>query len=90
MQYEEAVNLWASRHLVGRGVVQSVRFELDPGYSCCGGRDPECYCSLAEGASLKADVTVLSNGATRQVEICYLDMGEVLKEILSISEAGGN
>lgn len=95
MNYEDALREWGARNLekdnkglvIDRSTVQ-VDMEFDPGYACCGGRDPDCYCSFAESPS--ADVTItgrregVKKGQTFTYRIgCYeFDFATILKEII--------
>lgn len=83
MKYEEAIKLWAAKKLgIDPASVESVWFDIDQGYQCCGGSDPDCYCSFAESPSLEANIAT-SKGT--QV-LGYLDMGQVLREVFEVSE----
>ena len=92
MNYEEALREWGKRKLASYRVDLSqvdpasisVDFDLDPGYSCCGGSNPDCYCSFAEGASLEATVSYRETKArsrTKSLRCGYLDFGETLREL---------
>ena len=61
--YNEALQLWGLARLKKRypnaKFVEStvtVEMNFNEGYACCGGSDPDCYCSYAESPS--SDVTV--------------------------------
>lgn len=66
MQYEEALREWGARRIeahyhnynpvIDRDTV-AVDMEFDEGNNCCGGTDPDCYCSLAESPSAKVVIT---------------------------------
>jgi hypothetical protein len=59
---EEAIERWARQKLESRYKYNfdkvTAEFEMDPGYACCGGTDPNCYCSFQESPSFD----VLING----------------------------
>lgn len=68
MDYQEALNRWGARKVARRrgltleaidlSTVQ-VQMDFDEGYACCGGKDPNCYCSFAKPPS--ADVVITAN-----------------------------
>ena len=96
MNYEDALKEWGARKLEsafkGRTFDRSsvtVDIEIDPGYACCGGRDPDCYCSFAESPS--AYVEICGRNSKGQLQITTIDrwafdFATVVKEIV---EAGG-
>lgn len=58
---DEALQEWGRRKLKERypGVehhIVNVDVEIDPGYQCCGGSDPHCYCSYAESPSIQVEI----------------------------------
>ena len=75
MQYEDALRLWGATKLASRYNVplneldpDLVKIEMifDEGYQCCGGRDPDCYCSFAESPS--ADVLITYRGTAGPID----------------------
>ena len=54
MNYQEALKRWGA-YKVGTEDWESieVEFDFDSGWACCGGSDPDCYCSFAESASMQ-------------------------------------
>ena len=57
MNYEEALKRWGA----GKAGTEEwedidVEFDMDPGYACCGGSDPDCYCSFAESPRMNVNV----------------------------------
>lgn len=64
-----------------------VTFDYDEGNPCCGGRDPDCYCSMA--TSPRAEVVIRDDAAMVQMTIPAdeFDFVEVLREI--VEAAGG-
>lgn len=102
MNYERALRLWGQQKLVDRAVVRRgqqppdivaktvvVRFEFNPGNACCGGSDPNCYCSLAESPSAKIIIegwTSDGAGCSTYIDAEDFDFVKVLGEIV---EAGG-
>lgn len=66
--YDRALQLWGLLQL--RRLYPEVEFvpatvtvemDFNEGYACCGGTDPDCYCSFAE--SPKSDVVVRGQAA---------------------------
>lgn len=90
MKYEDAVKKWGEKQLgyahVEYDEVLDVSFDMDPGYQCCGGRDPDCYCSFAESASLQADIRFRRKGevVSRTYTVRHIDMGETIKEVVEM------
>jgi len=96
LTYEDAVRKWGTGKLNGysnlRGKFDetsvSVNFVLDEGYACCGGSDPNCYCSFAESPSMKAYVSYKTlKGRTEKIVISYIDFAETLREVLEVETA---
>lgn len=101
MKYDEAVKVWGLKKLmeqyssidIENFVKESVtvEMEMNEGYSCCGGSDPDCYCSLAESPSMEVKITAEVVGwpkyrkAQRTIPSYAFDFVTVLKEIV---EAG--
>lgn len=92
MQYEDALKKWAAdkyRSMYRKEVDPStvtVKMEFDPGWNCCGGSDPDCYCSMAE--SPRAYIEVKANGNHLfEISQYEFDFVQILQEILI---AGGN
>lgn len=102
MKYDEALRLWGKKRIEDHwaGSYRPVELDIDPatvtvtmdfnaGYACCGGSDPDCYCSFAESPS----ATVKIYGTTRDgwsgynvdIDADDFDFASVLKEIV---EAG--
>lgn len=92
LAYEEAVRIWAlknmSRYKIRKEIVEdsvSVNFVLDEGFGCCGGTDPDCYCSFAESPSCKAEISFLTvKGKKEKLELGYLDFADTVREIYDI------
>ncbi|MFE6967166.1 hypothetical protein ACFVAJ_18780 [Agromyces sp. NPDC057679] len=96
--YEDALRAWGAKRIqkywarddFDESIVTvdvstvTVEFEYDEGYACCGGRDPECYCSQAVPPTAR----VYIGSSTRSISIAAedFDFTEVLREII---EAGG-
>lgn len=85
MEYQEALGRWAA--IKAQADPDSwadfeVDIEMDPGYACCGGTDPLCYCSLAESPSCKL---VVYSGKQRVWSSSYFDFTSVVREILEVA-----
>ena len=99
MQYEVALREWGALRLEGlhsrTGVVVdrstvSVRFDFDEGYACCGGSDPNCYCSFAESPRAEVVVTGRTVGDERSLHWSLpasdFDFASVLSEIVAAGD----
>lgn len=100
MKYEDAIRVWGAyrlknyygSNLDGDGInfdSVEVKFEFEEGFACCGGSDPNCYCSFAE--SPRADVAI--NGienkgryVSMRISIEDFDFATVLRELCEISD----
>jgi hypothetical protein len=92
--YDEAVRKWGVTRLSGYRNIKgkfdetsvTVDFELDSGFNCCGGSDPDCYCSMAESPSMKAYISYKGIGKFKpgKIEISYIDFAETLREMLEV------
>lgn len=101
MNYEEALKVWGANKLEEwiqpstksktSIVLESVKVDLefDEGYACCGGRDPDCYCSFAESPSANVEINGVDDRGerhNRKISHWDFDFATILKEIV---EAGG-
>ena len=91
MQYEEALKVWGASRLrkaypkakiVPDAVVVSL--ETNYGYSCCGGSDPDCYCSLAESPS--GYVEISAGRYSVEIDHYEFDFATILKEIVAAAD----
>lgn len=63
MKYEDALREWGARKIETRHNVTidretvKVQMEVDEGYSCCGGYNEDCYCSMATSATCSVTIT---------------------------------
>lgn len=67
----------------------SVVFDFTEGYDCCGGSDPDCYCSYAE--SPRAEVSISARDTAgqyraRSIPLADFDFVTVLRELDAIGE----
>lgn len=96
MNYEEALQRWGASKLtksysivlddVALGTVR-VEMNFNEGYVCCGGTDPDCYCSFAESPTAEVVITGKNknDGYLRYViDYANFDFKTVLKELLEI------
>lgn len=101
MNYEDALREWGARRIeaannrrnrtdteIDRSTVV-VQMNFNEGYSCCGGFDPDCYCSFAESPS--ADIIITGYDALYRSYNAYIpswdfSFATILKEIVT---AGG-
>lgn len=96
MKYEDALKCWGYQKIKAQiasdeAVTMNdlgVRMVFSRGYACCGGTDPDCYCSLAE--SPRAEVTVSARTTKGRyiessIDLEDFDFVETLKEILEAS-----
>lgn len=95
MNYEEALRLWGYKKLEDSlyktESVENidVRMNFNQGFNCCGGRDPECYCSMAESPSAEVIIsghTSRNRYVQHKIELEDFDFVKILGEII---EAGG-
>lgn len=99
MNYDLAVKLWGASRLNQRyeGYREgtfipdtvTVTFDFNEGYGCCGGSDPECYCSLAESARAEVNIQGKSsdgNYGYSTISFEDFDLATVLREIFEASE----
>lgn len=86
MGYEDALKRWGKRRLDEYNKTNVdvedvvVTFDYDEGYACCGGRDPECYCSFAESPSF--NVNVRGGGGHAYGDDLRYSMDEFLRQLL--------
>jgi hypothetical protein len=96
MQYEEALKIWGASKLISPWTplrqyesvdVSTVRVVMtfNEGYACCGGTDPDCYCSLAESPRASVEITGetdLGRKLSYDMDASDFNFTEVLGEIL--------
>lgn len=95
MHYEEALKLWGARRLTkatGYTVephTVHVRMVFTEGFPCCGGSNPDCYCSFATSPSANVAISGTDTKGRPQcttIDADSFDFAEVLGEIV---EAAG-
>lgn len=83
---DEAILKFARRKFNNKDIVNaSIDLETDPGYPCCGGSNPGCYCSFATGPTndivlSASDGKLPSKGGKRYREV--LGSGDDFTRIL--------
>lgn len=101
MPFEDALKVWGAGKLeASHGEIidpdsVNVITVADPGYNCCGGSDPSCYCSYATGATYGVSIQGSLMGALEDywpenrevfVSLAGLDFLTLLREVVA---AGG-
>lgn len=83
---DEAILAYA-RRFYPTAATARIEMEVDEGFPCCGGSDPNCYCSMAVGPSQELVLTGYSDdGFFRKV----LGDGDMFVTILEVLlEIGG-
>lgn len=92
MKYEDALKVWGASKLresyrsVSDLRVEDVTVEMDfnQGYACCGGSDPDCYCSFAESPS--ANVAIRSGKYVTTISADEFDFASILGEIVAAGD----
>ena len=86
MDYSEALGRWGAK-IAGLDpeIHEQITVDLvmNQGYACCGGRDPDCYCSFAESASMELTV---SRGRKIVYTNTYFDFSTAVREILEVAD----
>lgn len=93
MKYEDALKAWGYHKLKDQLISPeticmndiSVNMVFVKGYNCCGGRDPDCYCSMAEDP--RADVEISARTTKDRYISAWIELGDfdfigILKEVL--------
>lgn len=95
MNYNEALKRWGLLRLERAGyqtiVPESVSVEMDfsEGYACCGGSNPNCYCSFAESPRAEVvitGVTKVDYPARVTIPLDQFDFATVLAEIVEAAD----
>jgi hypothetical protein len=98
VKYDEALRLWGKQKIEDAERRYYPSIDIDPasvsvgmdfnaGFACCGGRDPDCYCSFAESPS--ATVKITGEGRdlryhSTTIDADCFDFATVLGEILDV------
>jgi hypothetical protein len=85
MQFEKALKVWGAAKLSNDKVTVNpdtvtVMTDFNEGYACCGGSDPDCYCSYAESPS--AHVVIMSGSRRYEIDLEDFDFATILGEIV--------
>lgn len=100
MKYDEALKLWGASKLQyaylplnnDRDIdVESVNVHMNfnEGYACCGGSDPNCYCSFAESPSTNIRITGRTKKYTQltyDIDVDDFDFATMLKELCEVAD----
>ena len=100
MQYEAALRLWGAQRLqadMGPNTkdreinLDTVKVDMvfSEGYACCGGSDPDCYCSFAESPSADVVITGVTKGGrprTTSISNYGFDFVTILGEIVNAAD----
>lgn len=101
MQYEEALQRWGAARIerdwsLGQKkdsidpATVTVTMDFNPGLVCCAGKDPDCYCSLAEEPSASVTITGQANRSgrtiTTKIEPALFNFSQVLAEIIAAGD----
>lgn len=66
-----------------------VKMNFDEGYACCGGSNPDCYCSFATSPKAEVDITGLTDDGMHHVSYTMkvedFNFVDVLKELLEVA-----
>lgn len=99
MKYEEALRAWGKIRLeaayntpkkttvIDANTVE-ITMDFKEGYACCGGTDPQCYCSFFESPSANVAISGRDTNGDHfytSINMQDFDFSTVLKEIV---EAG--
>ena len=89
MNYEEALKVWGANRLSDWSGVKvnassvTVVTEFEEGYACCGGNNPDCYCSYAESPSASVVITSSETSNRCSIDLDDFDFAVVLGEIVA-------
>ena len=94
MDYDLALKLWGRYRLNQAGYtnfdLDSVTVDMyaEDGWNCCGGSNPDCYCSMVESASAGVEISAKMGKIRRslRIESYEFNFSEILQEILEVSE----
>lgn len=100
MNYESALKLWGKIKLDAYNGVSDtdassviVRMSFNEGYTCCGGSNPDCYCSFAESPSARVVIegwTESGRSVSYDMDYDEFDFATVLKEICEAADGSIN
>jgi hypothetical protein len=103
VKYDEALKLWGKAKIEeqnGQWVTPrevdidpasvSVSMDFNAGFACCGGSDPDCYCSFAESPSAQVKIwgedRNTMQGFYATIDADCFDFATVLGEIVEAAD----
>lgn len=97
MHYELALKFWGHSKLEpllkkNETIVLNqidIGMDFSEGYGCCGGTDPDCYCSLAESPAADVSISAYTSKGRRvehTISADCFDFVTVLKEIVEVAD----
>lgn len=99
MNYETVLAKWGEKKIREnwyRGTVlvidpETVQVTLvfDKGFACCGGSNPDCYCSLAESPRAEVSITARTFSGTPvycKIEANDFDFTAMLRELVEVAD----
>lgn len=97
MKYDDAIKMWGFLKLKPY-IKQSEKIDINnvsvymnfsEGYSCCGGGDPDCYCSFATPPSAEVSISAYTNkgrNVSYDIDLAGFDFATILKEIVEAAD----
>lgn len=68
-----------------------VVFNFEEGYACCGGTNPDCYCSMAESATAEVRITAMATyGDDMETQVSTIidpddfDFAKIIREMVAL------
>lgn len=97
MNYEQALRLWGLRRLQAEyprardfdPESVTVEMQFNEGFACCGGRDPDCYCSYFESPSASVQIRGRSKSEriyTSSIDAADFNFARILGEIVDVGD----
>lgn len=97
MDYKKALEMWGKAKLEAAYPNTSidpatvyVNFDFQRGFACCGGRDPDCYCSMAESPTANVEIAGVEvrryTSRSIAINVEDFDFVKVLGEIVNAGD----
>jgi hypothetical protein len=90
---KKLLNVYGMKNKIISPASVKVEMEFNEGYACCGGSDPDCYCSYAESPSANVAISGLTKDGV-QVQFTMnaqdFDFVTVLNEMNELAEGEEN